>query len=164
MTELYILRHGIAVERGNPDIPDDQRPLTPKGRQRMRQIGRGLDRLGIEPDAIVSSPLPRAWETAEIVAEALKLSGRLEASEQLRDDRSAHQIRDWVLARGESRLMIVGHNPAFTSLVGLLATGQVGLYRGELKKGGLAAFSTLEEGGFALDWIATPQLLRRLDG
>ena len=123
MNELYLVRHGIAVERGTPDVPDDERPLTPTGAKRMRQIARGLRRLGIQPDRIVTSPLPRALETAEIVAEALGMAVRLETGDELGADRDAPAIRDWVLTRTEDRLMIVGHNPGLSQLLGLLVTG-----------------------------------------
>jgi phosphohistidine phosphatase len=128
----------------------------------MRQNARGLRRLGIELDRIISSPLPRAWETAEIVADALGMSDRLEASEFLRADRDAASIRDWVQARSEDRLMIVGHNPSLSELLGLLVTGTADFLLCELKKGGIAALSTRDEGGMALDWIAPPRILRRL--
>jgi phosphohistidine phosphatase len=162
MTDLYVVRHGIAVEHGTPGVADDERPLTEEGRRKMRQIGRGLARLAIEPDSIVSSPLPRAWQTAEIIASELELSDRLEASEELRADRSAEAIRNWLLTRSERRIMIVGHNPAFSDLVSVLAAGPAGRLRSELKKGGIAAFSTREGGDFALEWVAPPRLLRRL--
>src|SRR4051794_33079654 len=96
MSRLFVLRHGIAVPRGSAEVSDEDRPLTPKGPRRMRQIGRGLRRLGIELDAIVASPLPRAWETAEIIAHALAMPDRLEASEMLRDDRNSTSIREWI--------------------------------------------------------------------
>ena len=76
MNELYILRHGIAVEPGTPGIPDDERPLTPKGEKRMRQIARGLRKLDLKLDRIVTSPLPRARATAEIVADVLDARDR----------------------------------------------------------------------------------------
>jgi phosphohistidine phosphatase len=162
MTELYVLRHGIAVPHGTPGVAEDERPLTPKGRKRMREIGRGLRRLGLAPERIISSPLPRAWETAEIVADALGMSDLLEASEMLRADHDAASIRDWVLTRTEDRLMIVGHNPGLSALLGLLVTGTDDFLLCELKKGGVAALSTRAEGGFILDWIAPPKILRRL--
>jgi phosphohistidine phosphatase len=163
MTELYVVRHGIALPHGTPGIYDNERPLTEKGRRRMRQISRGLRRLGIEPDGIVSSPLPRAWQTAEIIAEVLGLSSNLEAADELRADRDAAAIRDWILSRPESRLMIVGHDPAFSDLVGLLVTGAPGPQICALEKGGVAALSARagEKGRFLLDWLATPRLLRR---
>jgi phosphohistidine phosphatase len=162
MTELYVVRHGIAVEPGSPGITDSERMLTPKGRKRMRQIACGLRRLGIAPDRIVTSPLPRARETAEIVAGVLELDHRLEESESLHASREAAAIRDWLLAQADSRLMIVGHNPALSDLVGLLTTGLANPYVCELKKGGAAALSPRSGGGFVLDWVAPPRLLRLL--
>jgi phosphohistidine phosphatase len=164
MTELYVVRHGIAVDSGTPGVADNERTLTPEGRRRMRQVGRGLRRIAIEPDRIVTSPLPRARETAEIVADVLRMTDRLEISESLTADREAAAIRDWLGGRSENRLMIVGHNPALSELVGLLAAGAAGPWLCELKKGGVAALSTRADGGFALDWIAPPRLLRLLGG
>ena len=165
MTELYIVRHGIAVAYGTPGLNDADRPLTPKGQRRMREIGRGLRGLGVAPDRIVSSPLPRAWQTAETVAAELGIADRLEASEMLHVDRSAGSIRDWLLSRSEESLMIVGHNPAFSVLVGLLVNGRADPTLCELKRGEVAALSSrdMEEEGkaFYLNWLAPPRLLRR---
>jgi phosphohistidine phosphatase len=161
MIELYVVRHGIAVPSGTSDIPNNDRPLTPTGRKRMRQIGRGLRRLGIQPDRIVTSPLPRARETAEIVARALGISDRLEDSESLHADREAAEIRGWVLSRTEDRLMIVGHNPGLSELLGLLI-GLTEPWLCELRKGAVAALSARAHGGFTIDWIAPPRLLRLL--
>jgi phosphohistidine phosphatase len=160
MQRLYVVRHGIADARGTPGIPDNERRLTSEGRKRMRQIARGLRRLEIEPDRIVTSPLPRARETAEIVAEALGMSDRLELSDALHDTRDATAVRDWLLTRSENRLMIVGHNPALSELVAQLLTGSTEPWLCELKKGGVAALSSQADGGFALDWLAPPRLLR----
>jgi phosphohistidine phosphatase len=160
MTELYIVRHGIAVERGTPAIPDADRRLTPKGRKRMQQVSRGLRRLGILPDRIVTSPLPRARETATIVAASLDIHDRLETSDALLASSDASTLRAWVLTRGEGCLMIVGHNPGLSELVGLLVTGVADRPLCELKKGGVAALSSRGDGGFALDWLAAPRLLR----
>jgi phosphohistidine phosphatase len=160
MQELYVVRHGIADARGSPGVSDNERRLTPEGRKRMRQIARGLRRLEIEPDRIVTSPLPRARETAEIVADALGMSDRLELSDALHDTRDATEVRDWLVTRTENRLMIVGHNPALSDLLGLLLTGSTEPWLCELKKGGVATLSTRADGGFALDWLAPPRLVR----
>lgn len=164
MDELYIVRHGIAVPHGTPGMADDERPLTNKGEQRMKQIGRGLVTLDMKPDRIVTSHLIRARRTAQIVAQELGLVDSLEVSSALGADASAEAIRDWLRERNESRLMIVGHNPAFTDLVSLLTVGEVGKLPFELKKGGIAALSTSVLNGprYRLDWIAPPALLRRL--
>jgi phosphohistidine phosphatase len=169
MIELYILRHGIAVDPGTPGIPDDERPLTPKGRRRMRQIGRGLRRLDLRLDRIFTSPLPRAAATAEIVAEELDAGDPLDAADVLRAGSDAGAIRDWLRDRAEDRLMIVGHNPSLTDLITLLVLGATNGPRTqvcELRKGGIAALrpSAASADRFDLIWVATPRLVRRLAG
>jgi phosphohistidine phosphatase len=167
MDELYILRHGIAVEPGTPGIQDDDRPLTPKGRKRMREIAWGLRRLDLQLDRIITSPLPRASATAEIVADELDADDRLETADVLRAGSDAAAIRDWLRERTEERLMIVGHNPSLTDLITLLVLGDGSRPQVcELKKGGLAVLRSAPTAAdrFEIDWIATPRLLRRLMG
>jgi phosphohistidine phosphatase len=164
MHELYILRHGIAVDPGTPGIPDDERPLTPKGEKRMREIACGLRRLDLKLDRIVTSPLPRARATAEIVAEALDAKKILETSNILQAGTSAATIERWLEERKEERLMIVGHNPAVSELVALLVHGSSQPRICDLKKGGIAALGRMSatQDLFDLNWIATPRLIRRL--
>ena len=166
MKELYILRHGIAVEPGTPGIPDDERPLTPKGEKRMREIARGLRRLDLTLDRIVTSPLPRARSTAEIVADALDADDLLETADILRAGSDAAAIQGWLRGRTEDRLMIVGHNPALSDLITLLVLGssQSGPQVCDLKKGGIAALEShpVTPDRYELVWVATPRLIRRL--
>jgi phosphohistidine phosphatase len=69
---LLIVRHGIAVDRGDPAYPwDDDRPLTAEGIHKFRIAARGLKALGVHPERIVSSPLVRARQTAEILRDAV---------------------------------------------------------------------------------------------
>src|SRR4051812_47416754 len=68
--KLYLLRHGKA-DWPNWDRPDDERPLTKEGKAEMRRVADYLEKIGIKPTSILSSPLPRAWQTAEIAAEKL---------------------------------------------------------------------------------------------
>jgi phosphohistidine phosphatase len=166
MKELYILRHGIAVEPGTPGIPDDERPLTAKGQKRMHEIARGLRRLDLSLDRIYTSPLPRARETAEIVVEELDADARLETAEILAAGSDAASIQNWLRERTEDRLMIVGHNPALSDLITLLVLGKrkLGPQICDLKKGGTAALepSASAPDRFDLLWIATPRVIRRL--
>jgi len=164
MHELYILRHGIAIPPGTPGVPEDERPLTPKGEKRIKEVGRGLAAFGLELDRIITSPLPRARRTAQIVAQELGLIDRLETSSVLSADSDSQTIRDWLRERHTDRLMIVGHNPALSDLVGLLILGEVGRFPFELKKGGIVALSATPRSGplFQLDWTAPAGLLRRL--
>src|SRR5882672_8586933 len=81
---IFILRHGIAVEPGAPGIKTDaERPLIPKGEQRLRAAAAAMEKMGLSFDAIISSPYLRAKQTAEIVAEILKLKKRLTISSDL---------------------------------------------------------------------------------
>ncbi len=164
MHELYILRHGIAIPHGTPGVPEDERPLTSKGEKRIKEVGRGLAAFGLELDRIITSPLPRAHRTAQIVAQELGLIDRLETSSVLSADADAQTIRVWLRERHADRLMIVGHNPSLSDLVGLLVLGEAGRLPFDLKKGGIAALSATPHSGplFQLDWTAPAGLLRRL--
>jgi phosphohistidine phosphatase len=133
----------------------------------MGEIARGLRRLDLRLDRIITSPLPRASATAEIVADALGARDRLEVADVLRAGSDAPAIRDWLRQRAEGRLMIVGHDPALTDLIALLVCGGGDGPRAqvcELKKGGIAALRPApgSPDRFELEWVATPRLIRRL--
>jgi phosphohistidine phosphatase len=162
MDRLYILRHGIAVDRGTEGYEEDDRPLTAQGERRVREIGRGLCRLDVKVDRIFTSPLARAARTAEIVADELDVQESLETVDELRAEKDAASIKAWLTAREERRVMIVGHDPSLTNLVGLLLTGSNGVPIVTLRKGGLAALSAQPEGQWRLEWMSRPRLIRRL--
>jgi phosphohistidine phosphatase len=162
MTHLFLLRHGIAVPSGTPEIPDEERTLTPKGERRVRQVAYGLGVMNLKVDRIVSSPLPRALRTAELVADVLGLTSIFDTDPALSADKNAASIREWLQTRTEERLMIVGHNPSFSDLLPLLLTGAPTPGFCELRKAGVAALRSREGGGWTLDWVAPPGLLRRL--
>jgi phosphohistidine phosphatase len=162
MDMLYLLRHGIAVEPGSADFADDERPLTPKGRRRVRQVAFGLEVLKIKPDRIVSSPLPRARQTAEIVADVLKMPERLEFDDALRAGVEAASVIDWIRGRPDGTLMVVGHNPWISEAVERLTAGAAVPEFVELRKAGIAALAARADGRFSLEWLARPKLLRKL--
>jgi phosphohistidine phosphatase len=164
MNELYVVRHGIAVEPGTSGVAEDDRPLTPKGRMRMRQIACALRRLELDLDRIVTSPLARARATAEIVAEELGLVDLLENSDVLQVGTAAATIKRWLRQRSEDRMMIVGHNPTLSELVSLLVLGSEQPRICDLKKGGIAALTRTAATKDLYDvlWIATPGVIRRL--
>src|SRR5208283_286770 len=111
--ELYIMRHGIAVTRGPTTVMDDaKRPLTPEGKQKMGEIASGLVRAGLEIDWVVSSPLVRARETAEIVAEALSSKPPLDSCEALRPGGDPEALITYLAKRSNRRrVLLVGHEP-----------------------------------------------------
>ena len=164
MKHLIIVRHGIAVPHGSPDYTDDERPLTSQGERRVRQIGYGLKHLGMDLERIVSSPLPRAYRTAEILARVLGDPDLLETSDSLKASESPAAIAAWLAERTEESLMIVGHNPSLSELVGQLVLGDAKISICELRRGGIAALTHREEEPtkWSIDWIARPRLIRRL--
>ncbi|MCS5706744.1 MAG: histidine phosphatase family protein [Cyanobacteriota bacterium] len=129
--ELLLFRHGIAEERGGP-TPEPLRALTPAGIRRTTAVAERLALLGIRADQLISSPLVRARQTAEI-AVAAGLAGQLEIDGALAPDGDALAL---VRSSGAERLMLVGHEPD----LGQLACQVLGAPAGTvtLKKAGLA--------------------------
>jgi phosphohistidine phosphatase len=133
--KLYFLRHGLAGDRSTWSGTDRERPLTPEGIDLIQREAVSIDRLKLEIDLIITSPLTRAVQTAEIVARQLKLIDRL-----IQDERVASGLNIDVLAQLLSvhppamNAMLVGHEPTFSQTISQLIGG------GEiiLKKGGLA--------------------------
>ena len=164
MTDLYIVRHGIAVEPGTPGIADDERPLTPKGEKRMRQIARGLRKLDLKLDRIITSPLPRAARRPRSSPTHWMLAHVLETSNVLQTGSSAATVQRWLRERPEERLMIVGHNPTLSDLVSLLVLGSTQPRICDLKKGGIAALThaVAAKDLYDVTWLATPRLVRGL--
>ncbi|WP_124978674.1 phosphohistidine phosphatase SixA [Aphanothece sacrum] len=125
MTQIYLIRHGIAVER-NEDIKDETRPLTDKGRQKTTEIGQKLGEMGVKFDIILSSPLVRAWETAEILQKA-KLSEKISEFAPLAPGGSLQAWVNWWLNscynKDEHSLALVGHQPDLGEWAELLIWG-----------------------------------------
>lgn len=163
---LYILRHGIAEDGPPAGGGDGARRLTAHGRDRVRAAADGMRSLGLDFDKILSSPMARAAETAELVAAAYPNA----PAPQKLDALSAG------VAPGETmgalkpferyaNVMVVGHEPGLSSLASLLLTGSANGLTLDLKKCGLVALELpngLGRGGAQLSWMLTPRQLRRL--
>ena len=118
--QLYFLRHGEADWPGWTK-PDDERPITDFGKKEVRQVAKFLNRLKVKQGLIVTSPLPRALQTAEVAAEQLKT--KLRRDEALEPGFGISQFRT-VLKRHRSKvLMLVGHEPDFSSVISALTGG-----------------------------------------
>ena len=160
--DLYILRHGIAVEPGTPGYEKDaDRPLTPEGERKLRQIADAMEALELSFDLILSSPYLRARQTAEIVAETLKARKRLELSDCLRPGGSSKKLIDLLtrLQPSPDAVLLVGHEPYLSGLISLLVAGDT-TSAVVMKKGGLCKLSTesLKHGRCAaLEWLLTPK-------
>jgi len=158
---VYILRHGIAVEHGAAGYEnDDERPLTGKGERKMWAIARAIEALEISFDSILSSPLVRARQTAEIVAEALKCKKRMELTDTLSPQHSAKPLIEYLQKqRAVDDVLLVGHEPFLSQFISLLISGdsETSVL---LKKGGFCKLSTdhLKHGKCAtLEWLLTPK-------
>jgi len=152
---LYFLRHADAEER-RPGTNDADRPLSAKGRRQADEVADWVRRHEITAAAIVSSPLVRARETAEPVARALGLPVR--EDERLGGGRLTLDALDEVVREVGSpdSLMLVGHEPDFSDVIGELTGGQV-----NMRKAGLALVvsESLESSAGVLEWLI-PAALR----
>ena len=101
---MFLVRHAEAA----PGEPDELRRLTPRGRDQARGLGRRLARDGVRADAVLSSPLLRARETAEAIAK--EVGANSEADDRLGPGCTAEALRDAVRERGET-VVTVGHQP-----------------------------------------------------
>ena len=162
---LYVLRHGIAEEVG-PEGTDGSRRLTPAGRRKLRAGAAGMRALGLGFDALLTSPLVRAAETAGIVSEAF--AHRPAPRELAALEPGVPPVETVRALRAFARyrhVAIVGHEPGLSSVVALLLTGTPNGLRLVLKKGGLVVLEVRDPGrggGATLRCVLTPRQLRRL--
>lgn len=171
---LYLIRHGIAAERGLY-AQDCDRPLTDKGRDRTQQVGQRLRALGLRFDHLLTSPFLRAQQTAEILQD-LGLSARLEVSDLLVPDSPLEPWLQWLhqyqqRPRGLSpdiqlthglNLALVGHEPTWGNWAEQLIWGQ-SPGRLQVKKAGVIGLSLPCQGSplgkSELFWLTPPRLM-----
>jgi phosphohistidine phosphatase len=156
---LYIIRHAIAVDEYEED---SQRPLSDKGKKKMRQIAKGLRILGVDFDLILSSPYVRAKETAEILMEVFKIKQDVQFSENLvpmgDPDLLISEINEKYNA---TSIALVGHEPFLSALVGLLISENTNVDL-SFKKGGVCRLSADDlhhTRQATLEWLLTPGVL-----
>jgi phosphohistidine phosphatase len=148
---LYFLRHGEA-DWPEWDKSDDLRPLTERGRKEMKKVAKFLRDLALDIDFILTSPLPRARETAEIAAKKLDL--KLEEDKSLEPGFGSDDLKKLLAAHKGRGVMIVGHEPDFTSAIHELTGAKT-----KLAKGGVALVEVDGETGRLL-WLVTPKLAK----
>lgn len=166
MIRLYLMRHGIAIDREDPQCPPEpERPLTREGIEKTRAAARGLRALGIKPAALLTSPYLRAVQTAELAGEALGLR----AFKLHRTDALLPEAEPAALFRELARLRVpeiicFGHAPNMDLLIAH-ALGTARTFTA-MKKAGVACldFSTFATGRASLLWLMTPKSLRLMAG
>ena len=165
---LYIIRHAIAVDEATSDYPSDsERPLTDKGRKKMRQIAKALRHLGVEFDLILSSPYVRACETAEILADVFKMKEKVVFSDNLIPLGNPEPLIGEINEKyAVDSLAIVGHEPHLSSLIGTL-TAEGSKIEITLKKGGVCYLSAddlhHQDHRATLEWLLTPGILMEIN-
>jgi phosphohistidine phosphatase len=161
--ELYIVRHAIAAERG-PEWPDDtKRPLTDRGIERFKEAVDGLVWLGVQIDVVLTSPLARAKQTAQLLSAGLPAKPPIKTIDALAPGHVPAETMEQVGREGAARshVAIVGHEPDLGELTGWL----VGTRRAvPIKKGGICRIDldTLTSRHGTLAWHLPPKVLRKL--
>jgi len=169
--QLYFLRHGPAGDSESWQGTDDARPLTPQGRELMHSVAEGLHALELGVDALVTSPLQRASETAAIVADALQLTPT-KASELAKDcdlDQLALVLRR-LPEREAQAVIITGHEPDLSRMVAHCIGDRSAHIH--LKKGaccrvdvpGPVTDGKSLSGKGTLEWLLTPALITAIGG
>lgn len=155
---VYFVRHGIAEARMQDGSDDPTRALTEQGAFRVKQIAKWLRRMGVEIDLVVSSPLVRARQTAQILHDRLLVGERLLVDERLSLAFDAERLAAIIRERsGAGSLMLVGHEPSLSMVVGEITGGS----RLNLRKGGIALveIGDVELRAASLEWLITPRLV-----
>jgi phosphohistidine phosphatase len=158
---LLIIRHADAADREAFALkgkPDSQRPLTREGVRKMREVARGLKRIAAPVDLLVSSPLIRARQTADIVAKAFGKVRRARCVE-LAPDAPPESTAAWLRARREGTIAIVGHEPHLSLLIAHYCAVEAPFT--SLKKGG-ACMIEIRGRVASLEWLMQPGQLREL--
>ena len=161
--ELYLIRHGIAAERG-PDYPDDsKRPLTGGGMSKLRQEAKALNKLEIGFDLIITSPLVRTRQTAEIIAETLDSKPSVTTSDALAPAGTPAAVMQEIARHArKARIALVGHEPNLGELAARLVGARSPI---EFKKGAICRidFEVLPPKSLGqLQWFVTPRMLRKI--
>jgi phosphohistidine phosphatase len=165
LMQLYIVRHGIAIDREDPKCPPDpERFLTEEGIEKTKQVARGVAELGVVPDLLLSSPYVRAMQTAEIFASALEYSKqKIRKTDLLLPGAEPLQLfRELAKDKDLSAVYVFGHAPHLDDLLATAIGSKHNIT--SLKKAGVALIELrrLSPPNGELVWLGTAKLLRKL--
>ena len=159
---FYLLRHGIAAPRGVKPYPNDDRPLTEEGIDKISKAAKGIIHVVDDVDVILTSSLARATETARIVAEALRIESKLQVCHELAPGSSLQNLLTYLAKYKKLRsIMIVGHEPDLAYFASALLGKKTPVI--EFKKGSLCCIevnSIPSKKDGTLLWHLTPKQLR----
>lgn len=157
--EIYLLRHGIAEDHA-PNGRDADRGLTGEGRAKLHRVLERAHQAGVNPALILSSPLKRAMETAEIAAQELGYEGEIRRVQALTPDSSPPSVWAEIRThRNTASALLAGHEPLFSALVAYMLGSTRTMV--EFKKGALVRIDVASLGvepRGVLQWMLTPKL------
>lgn len=165
--DVLVVRHGVALDRVEAEsqgVTEAERPLTAEGQRRTKGVARGLSKRVPEVAVLISSPLLRARQTAELLRERYRGLGCIE-TEALLPDAEPRALEQVLNAHGSQPVVaVVGHEPHLSGWVGWSLTGEQRSIV-DLRKGGACLLrfdGAVAAGAGRLHWLLTPALARRL--
>jgi phosphohistidine phosphatase len=159
MIELYIIRHGLAGKCVEEQSVDEERTLTKKGKEKIKFVAKGLKELKVNFDVVLTSPLARSKETAEIVNEYCGDSKKVTVTDLLRPDSSYNNLIKFLNGlKKPKKVAIVGHEPFLSGFASYCLTKNKSPLI-NLKKGGvlmLEVDKVIKPGQCTLSWLMEP--------
>jgi phosphohistidine phosphatase len=163
--DLLVVRHAIAFERDRQRWPDDaKRPLSPEGMRRARQAAAGIKRITKAPDLVLTSPLVRARQTADILTQRAAWPKAVLCPE-LAPEASPRAAIKLLQSRKENLVAVIGHEPHLSRFVSACLLGEGNSFAIEIRKNGVVLLTfedTPRAGSATLKWFAMPRMLRAM--
>lgn len=161
---IYFLRHANAGSKHFSDsVQDEKRPIDKVGEQQSHDVGRAMAYLGVAANVVISSPLTRAQQTADIVAQEIGYEEKIVLDDALRPEATFDQFKA-LLNRHRDKLaiLVVGHDPSMTEFVNRVLSGGTPMDVIEMKKGGAAKVERELRRPAVLRWLLTPKVVQRI--
>jgi phosphohistidine phosphatase len=161
---IYFLRHANAGQKHFSDPgKDEKRPIDKIGEQQSHDVGRAMASIGVTANVIVSSPLTRAMQTAEIVSQELGHEEKLVIDEALRPEATFEQFKALLNRhKDKAAILVVGHDPSMTEFVNQVLSGGRPLAAIEMKKGGVAKVELELRRPAVLKWCMPPKVVQKI--
>ncbi len=158
---VYFLRHASAGERKSDSKRDEKRPLDSDGIEQCRYMGAALAAMDTQIDALVSSPLKRATQTAALVGNEIGFDAKMQIEEALRPEASFDAFREMLRKYSKhDAILVVGHNPNLSEFASLLISDGNSETGVDLKKGAVAKLEVNKDS--VLEWCLTPKIVRTI--
>jgi phosphohistidine phosphatase len=161
---IYFLRHANAGSKHFSDpVKDEKRPIDKLGEEQSHDVGRALAYLGVTANVIISSPLTRAMQTAQIVSQEIGYEEKIVLDDALRPEATFEKFKA-LLNRHKDKpaIMVVGHDPSMTEFVNRVLSGGAPLAAVEMKKGGVAKVDIEIRRQAVLRWCITPKVVQKI--